>query len=105
MAELVPGPGGVLTRKSALVDVRLVPPLQLGGGPLVFGRIKQGQSGKATLDLSASQIGEAIEADIALLGRTDLRFSPASVALEPKGRARSRWAWRWTGTRAGGRWR
>ena len=85
VAALVPGPGGVLTRRSALLDVRLVPPLHLGGAQVVFGRIKQGQSGKATLDLSASQIGEAIDADIPPPARTGLVFSPAAIALEPKG--------------------
>ena len=86
VAEMVPGPGGVLTRRSALGDVRLVPPLRLAGGPLDLGRIKQGEVGEAAIDLSKSQIGEAIEAEVALLGRADLALSPGGIALEPKGR-------------------
>lgn len=85
IADLLPGQGGVLTRKSKMLEVRLVPPLHLKGGPVNFGRVKQGQSAKASIDLSPSEIGEAIEAEVVLGERPDLGWAPASIALEPKG--------------------
>jgi hypothetical protein len=85
VADLTPGPGGVLTRKSKMVDVRLVQPLHLAATAAAFGPVKQGKSAKASLDLSGSEIGEAIEADLALAERPGLGFSPGQIALEPKG--------------------
>ena len=88
VADLVPGPGGVLTRKSKVADVRLVPPLHLAAAPLSFGWIKQEKGGKATIDLSASQIGEAVECELAWGDRTDLAFTPKTLSLDPKGERR-----------------
>jgi hypothetical protein len=85
IADLIPGPGGVLTRKSKMVEVRLVPPLHLKAGPVSFGRVKQGQSAKGSIDLSQSEIGEAIEAEVVFGGPSGLKWAPASIALEPKG--------------------
>lgn len=85
LAEMHPGPGGVLTRKSKVLDVRIVPPLHLSAAPVAFGPIKQGKSAEASLDLSRSEIGEAIEAEVTFADRTDLKWAPASIALEPKG--------------------
>lgn len=85
VADMTPGNGGVLTRKTRMVEVRLVPPLRLSGAPIDLGRIKQGASGKAMIDLGKSEIGEAIEAEVALVGRADLAVSPEVLALEPKG--------------------
>ncbi len=85
VADMAPGPGGVLTRRSKMLDVRLVPPLHLAAAPISFGRVKQAQSGKASIDLSASQIGEAIEGDLSWGARGDLAFSPATLALTPTG--------------------
>ena len=85
VADMAPGPGGVLTRRSKMVDVRLVPPLHLAGAAVSFGRVKQAQTGKATIDLSGSQIGEAIEGELAWGDRQDLSFSPKALALTPDG--------------------
>lgn len=85
VAEMVPGPGGVLTRKSPMAEVRLIPPIHLKAAQIAFGSIKQGQGAKATLDLSGSEIGEKLSAEIALAGPPDLGFTPASITVEPRG--------------------
>lgn len=85
VAEMVPGPGGVLTRRSPMAEVRLIPPIHLKGAPVSFGAIKQEQTAKATLDLSGSEIGETLKADLALAGRPDLVWTPATLTVEPKG--------------------
>jgi hypothetical protein len=85
VAEMVPGPGGVLTRRSPVVDVRLIPPIHLKSAPVAFGAIKQGQTGKATLDLSGSEIGVTLKADVSLAGRPDLVWAPGAITVEPKG--------------------
>jgi hypothetical protein len=51
VAEMVPGPGGVLTRRSPVVDVRLIPPIHLKSAPVAFGAIKQEQTGLENVDL------------------------------------------------------
>lgn len=85
VADMVPGPGGVLTRRSKMVDVRLVPPLHLAAGPISFGSVKQEQRAKGSIDLSKSQIGEKIEAELAWGDRKDLVFSLSRLAIEPAG--------------------
>ena len=85
VAAMVPGPGGVLTRRSPMAEVRLVPPIHLTAAPLAFGAIKQGAGGKATLDLSGSEIGETLKADSAIAGRPDLTFSPSAITVDPRG--------------------
>ena len=65
VADLVPGPGGVLTRKSKMLDVRSCLLLHLAGAPLVVwtgkARAERESNGAG---LSPSQIGEAIESDL-----------------------------------------
>jgi Mg-chelatase subunit ChlD len=84
-AQLTPGQGGVLTRRSKLLDVRLVPPVHLAGAPLAFGKVKQGTGAKATLDLGASQIGLTLEASLAFTEKEGLRLSPAAITLPSDG--------------------
>jgi hypothetical protein len=85
VAEMVPGPGGVLSRRSPMAEVRLVPPIHLKAAKVAFGRVKQGQGAKATLDLSGSEIGETLKVDLALTARPDLPLSPASITVDPEG--------------------
>lgn len=85
-AKLTPGSGGVLTRTLASPAVRLVPPLRLAGAPLAFGKIKQGERGTAQLSLQGSEIGEAIDAKVGLVGAgEDFEIDLESVRLEPGG--------------------
>jgi len=67
-ARLTPGAGGVLTRSIGSAVIRLVPPLRLRGAPIDFGKVKQDASAKARLSLDGSEIGEPIEAKVALTG-------------------------------------
>ena len=84
-ARLAPGAGGVLTRESPVASMRVVPPLRLAGAPIQLGSLKQDAEGKASLSLEGSEIGEPIEAELSLSGRTDLELEPEQIALDPKG--------------------
>ncbi|MEZ4309467.1 MAG: vWA domain-containing protein [Polyangiaceae bacterium] len=85
VAELFPGPGGVLTRRSSMMEVRLIPPIHLKGAPVSLGKIKQGQSGKGAIDLTGSEIGTELTLSATLQGRPDLTLSPATLKVDPKG--------------------
>jgi hypothetical protein len=82
VAEMVPGPGGVLTRKSPMAEVRLIPPIHLKAAQIAFGSIKQGQGAKATLDLSGSEIGESCRR----------RSRSPARRISPSRPPRSRWS-------------
>ena len=84
-ARLVPGPGGVLTRESAVASMRVVPPLRLAGAKVELGSIRQDAEGRASLSLEGSEIGEPIEAELSLLGQHDLALAPEVIALAPEG--------------------
>jgi len=85
VAELTPGPGGVLTRKSKMVDVRLVPPLRLKARVVHFGSVRQRSDGTGSIDFTESEIGEAVQLQVSLANRPDLTLKPAAIALLPKG--------------------
>ncbi|MBK8256077.1 MAG: VWA domain-containing protein [Polyangiaceae bacterium] len=85
LAEMAPGPGGVLSRKTAMMEARLIPPIHLKSTPLNFGKVKQDAKAKASLDMSASEVGTDLTLSAALVGRSDLTLKPDTVKLEQKG--------------------
>jgi Mg-chelatase subunit ChlD len=85
-ARLSPGAGGVLTRSVGSTVIRLVPPLRLQGAPIDFGKVKQDASAKATLSLAGSEIGEAVEAKVGLIGsKKRFEIDVDELKLEPSG--------------------
>ncbi|AKT38099.1 vWA domain-containing protein [Chondromyces crocatus] len=85
-AELVPGPGGMLTRRSAPLVVRAVPRLKLvAAGMPAFAPVVQGQAVEAMLSLEGSEIAVPLEAQLSLEGGPGLSLSPASIALTAEG--------------------
>lgn len=92
-AILSPLQGGVLSRVTQSKPVRIVPPLKLSAKATPFGSVKQGESTKAELSFDGSELGEAIEADLATVVAPgaenplkDLELRPKTVALEPGGK-------------------
>ncbi len=66
---LEPGAGGMIERTSdELARIAVIPPIHLVAKPLGLGAHKQGATLDATLDMSGSQLGAALEFDLQLSG-------------------------------------
>ncbi|GAB4525611.1 MAG: hypothetical protein Tsb0020_43570 [Haliangiales bacterium] len=62
---LEPGAGGMIERTSdELARIAVIPPIHLVAKPLALGAHKQGVTLDATLDMSGSQLGAALEFDL-----------------------------------------
>lgn len=85
-ARMSPGPAGVLSRLLLSPARKVVPPLRIQVTATPFGPVKQGAKGAARLSFEGSEIGEAIEGQLALgEGAAGLLITPLSVALSPNG--------------------
>lgn len=86
-ARVEPGSSGVLTRQAAPFRLEVAAPLVLRPAPISLGALKPGAQAAATLDLSGSELGEAVELELKAKQpeRVALR-KPASIKLEPSRR-------------------